>query len=848
MEIKIPEFSLIVLMGPSGAGKSTFARKHFQASEILSSDFFQKMVCDHKAALPQEEDAFDALNFILEKRLKNKCLTVIDANNTQQASRKQIRLLARKYHARLIAIVLDLPEKVCLARNEGRSSRDSSTKVRKQVYAPDRLKAEGFRYTKVLTSVDEVDAVTFTKEKMRSDRRHETGPFDLIGDVHGCRLELEMLLQKLGYTVEKAQTGSNLYYNVGHAEGRRLIFVGDLVDRGPDAPGVLKLVISMVRSGLAFCVPGNHDDKLARKLQGRKVNLKHGLAETMEQLAQEPPAFQEEVRNFIQGLSTHLVFNGGDLVVAHAGLKAHMHGRSSGEIHSFCLYGETTGETDEYGLPVRLNWAENYQGDATVVYGHTPVPHAEWLNHTIDIDTGCVFGGKLSALRYPERTLVSVPAAQVYAEPRRPLFAIDSGPSSQPVFEEVLDSNFFQGRPLVTTRLLYNISVKEGDAQTAMELMNRYGINPKWLIYLPPAMSPPKTSTLGNYLEHPLQAFEYYRKKGLSSVMVQEKHKGSRAVVILCKDEQVASRRFGIQNEGIGVVYSRTGRALFKDKTLEQALLTRLRTAVSKAELWEALETDWLCLDCELMPWSLKAEGFIREQYAAMGAAGAMALPKAISVLERAAKRGVETAEISAHFRLRETQLQRFVHAYQHHVVPVAGLEDFRLAPFHVMASEGKVHTAQPHLWHIGIAQALQQADSGLVQGTQFREVDLHSDTSIREATAWWEALTAEGGEGIVVKPSDFLQDEKGDIVQPAIKVRGHAALRLIYGPEYDSPENIKKLRIRSLKTKRALALREFALGHEALYRFQERKTLNEVHQCILALIGLKSTPMDVRI
>ena len=195
------------------------------------------------------------------------------------------------------------------------------------------------------------------------------------------------------------------------------MFLGDLVDRGPDSPGVLRLVMGMVAAGQALAVPGNHENKLIRALSGKNVQVSHGLAETLSQLAGEDDEFRRQVGEFCRGLVSHLVLDGGRLVVAHAGLKEAYHGRASGRVRSFALYGDTTGETDEYGLPVRYPWAADYRGRAMVLYGHTPVPEPDWVNNTLCLDTGCVFGGRLTALRYPEREIVSVPAERVWYEP-----------------------------------------------------------------------------------------------------------------------------------------------------------------------------------------------------------------------------------------------------------------------------------------------------------------------------------------------------------------------------------------------------------------------------------------------
>jgi hypothetical protein len=252
------------------------------------------------------------------------------------------------------------------------------------------------------------------------DKRDLRGPFDIIGDVHGCAGELETLLTRLGYDVRWSGTPGAVSVRVTPPVGRQAIFVGDLVDRGPRSPDVLRIAMSMVESGVAFAVPGNHDAKFARWLDGKNVAPTHGLDRTIAQLESESKAFRNQVRTFFGSLPIYLWLDGGRLAVAHAGIKDGMLGKVNGDVRRFCLYGETSGETDEFGLPIRYHWAAEYRGQTAVVYGHTPVPEAAWVNNTLCIDTGCCFGGMLSSLRWPEREIVSVAAERVYTVPVRP--------------------------------------------------------------------------------------------------------------------------------------------------------------------------------------------------------------------------------------------------------------------------------------------------------------------------------------------------------------------------------------------------------------------------------------------
>ncbi|MCZ4121942.1 polynucleotide kinase-phosphatase [Streptomyces sp. H39-S7] len=852
--LPVTDLSLVVLIGATGSGKSTFAARHFKPTEILSSDFCRGLVSDDENDQGASRDAFEVLHYIAGKRLAAGRLTVIDATSVQSESRKQLVSLARQYDVLPIAIVLDVPEQVCVERNAARPDRAGmpqhvvqrhQRELRRSLRG---LEREGFRKVHILRGTEEIDSAELVLERRYNDLRHLTGPFDIIGDIHGCRSELEALLTQLGYALERDAAGRPV--GAAHPLGRTAVFVGDLVDRGPDSPGVLRLVMGMVAAGSALCVPGNHENKLGRYLKGRNVQHTHGLAETIAQLektAGEEPEFNARTLKFIESLVSHYILDEGRLVVCHAGLPEKYHGRTSGRVRSHALYGDTTGETDEFGLPVRYPWAEDYRGRATVVYGHTPVPDTSWINNTICLDTGAVFGGKMTALRWPERELVDVPAERVWYEPVKPLVTeTPGGLDGRP-----LDLADVAGRRVVETSQHGRVAVREENAAAALEVMSRFAVDPRLLAYLPPTMSPCATSQVEGYLEHPREAFSAYRADGVRQVVCEEKHMGSRAVALVCRDAEVARTRFGITEPDVsGALHTRTGRPFFNDHAVTEQILARLREAVTTAGLWDELETDWLLLDAELMPWSLKASGLLRRQYAAVGAASGAVLPDAIAALEAASARGTAVADLLARQRGRATDAAAFTDAYRRYCWPTEGLDGVRLAPFQILAVQGRSLAALPHDEQLTLIDRLVSDDpTGLLQATRRLVVDTGDEQSLAAGTEWWLELTGAGGEGMVVKPLQALvRGENGRLVQPGIKCRGREYLRIIYGPEYTRPDNLARLRSRFLGHKRSLALREYALGLESLDRLSAGEPLWRVHEAVFAVLALESEPVDPRL
>ena len=853
--IELPQLCLVALVGVSGAGKTTFAQKHFAETEVLSSDVFRGLVSDDPTDQSATADAFGALLDVADRRLRRGLLTVVDATSVRPEDRGVLLDLARERDVFAVAIVLDLELAELQRRAEVRPDVHSGVIARQHRLLRQHgksLRKEGFRFVHTLVGSDDVESASVVRTRLFNDRTDEHGPFDIIGDVHGCASELITLLGELGWTVRFSASGDIVGVD-DHPDGRRVIFVGDLVDRGPRTPDVLRIAMSMTAAGQALCVRGNHEEKLLRALAPRGSRsstttpaARHGLAESLEQLGTQPPEFRTAVADFIDGLVSHYVLDDGLLVIAHAGLAQRYHGRTSGRVRTLAMYGETTGETDRWGYPVRVDWARDYRGQARVVYGHTPVTEAEWVNNTLCLDTGCVFGGRLTALRYPENTVVGVDAAETYWPSERPMgygaSAADERVRSRLRLDDVIDGD----KRVISTRFGPSVTIRGDRAATALEVLTRFATDPRWLRYLPPTMSP-VGAVASDLLEDPAAAFAHYAHSGVDTVLCEQKHMGSRAVVVTSHDDDTARRCFGI--DGLGALYTRTGRMFFDDETTA-ALLRCARSAT--AGVFDALGCAWVILDAELLPWNIKGQKLIRDHYANLAAAATAELDAYAAELDAAAHRGLDLGTRRDAVRTERMDVDAFSAAYLRYVRPGAGIADVRIAPFELLAAGGGESDSQTfehesHLWHLDIADTLVDADPTLFASTQRRLVSTTDTASCRAGARWWSEITANGAEGMVVKPlENMMCDNKNRLVLPGVKVRGEEYLRIIYGPGYRN--DLDRLRSRDLRHKRSMALREYQLGREGLVRHVESAPLWRIHECVFGVLALESEPVDARL
>ena len=849
MKFEIFEFSLVMLLGPAGVGQTDFTQAHFSNYECLSPAAFQKMITAIDADGVSEE-AYELLLKVLELRLKHRQLTCLNAPFLSSSEFGAIKKLAKKYHCRLVAVTFEKPLEDCLtanASNEKNPLPEHVIRIQHQKLSErvSYLGQEGFRQILRLKNDADIAEAQIIRKKLRCDLQEENGPFDIIGDVHGCLEELLQLLAKLDYQIEKVADPQDPWrpYKGSHPQGRRLLFVGDFCDRGPDSPGVFQLVMSLHQLGLALCVPGNHDDKLARKSSGRSVSMKHGIVETLEQLESYPKDFQDAIAKFVKSLPSHLMLQNGELIVSHAGLKSSMHNRSSAEIHAFCIYGDTTGKKDEFGLPIRLNWAKNYNGTATIVYGHTPVPNAEWLNNTIDIDTGCVFGGKLTALRFPEKQLVEVPAIKEWVAPSRPL---NWKPEAEVVVESdpAMDMIMVGQQAGFSTRSGYVIRLEETAVQASLIHFTKYAVNPRWLLTLPTPYAPVSQAQTSGFLEHPAQVFEHYETNGVESLSVQFFESPIRVIMVVCKDEAAAFHRFGVGSEGVGRIYTAIGTPFFPSKRDEQDILRKMGFKFGEAGIWEKYDTKWMCLECEVRPFSKHAQTLVSSHFEEIQHAQKVQSDFMQRQLEEATE-SENLLNLKSHLAKEKTAINSFRKAIE----SISGDEDqVQFVPLQLLATEGKANAKKDQNWHRAQCEGLANLLPNLLQMPKFIEIDLASESDRRTAIETWLAECEGKSMGAIIRPIASYVEGTTELLQAGMIVRSQQYLRMLYGPFFDTTENLQVLENIDLAPVRGTRLRQFAFAVEALDNFVEQKDWSITFQAIFAVIGLASGIADSRL
>ncbi|MBM4761304.1 polynucleotide kinase-phosphatase [Bacillus sp. B15-48] len=863
-KIMLPYAGIVLLIGPSNSGKTTFLKKWtdkgvLQASEIVSSDQFRLLVADNDfiewSNRPKDEadvlfeeykliskHAFDAMDSMIIKRAQLGRLTIIDATHLHAEDRKKYIEMAKEHHIPCVAIVFDLPQEILLERDENRDFPRGKKRVKQQVqiFAKNKrfIQKEGFRFYYSL-KLNEVEAIDLVRETNPIERDVGVG-LDFIGDVHGCYDELLDLLGQLGYAANE----EGLYV---HPEGRRFVSVGDVMSRGPRSLDCMIFFKRHVDANLCLMIDSNHGWKVARWLDGRKVTLSHGdekVAAEFEQYQQqfgeeETNQLKRELKDFLLNAPSHYVFlkNGVRVVVAaHAGIKDNYIGKQSHAISDFCRYGDTDG-VDERGKPIRKDWYAHHERKELIIWGHDPKPQALLMNNTLNIDQGVVFGGMLTGFRYPERTFFSVKAKQDYSETTdNPIAEWKSKRLNPPNI-----ARFINGYSVLTEQY-GEINTHNSVVKAAIDSISHYTVPIEELIYIPPTMSPtPEPSKLPDYLEHPQEAFDYYRSHGVETMVVEKKHMGSRGILLLFKNKEAAVQYVG--RPTLGAIYTRKGRPFFSKET-EQQIIDKIVQDL-QCYFYEQ-KTDYVLLDAEILPWNVKAKELISTQYAHVGEAALLHRLKLIEKLQEAQKEGREVGSWLDELYTKAQNVNVFREVFQKYCWNTNGMDGIQIAPFHLLAHSNQTFFDKSHIWHMEKNREFSSL-SELFIPTEFMVVK--DQESMEQAINWWSEMTKVGHEGFVVKPEQFIsRNQKGQLLQPAIKVRGRNYLHIIYGIDYLLPENLERLKKRSVGKKQRHALMEFALGIEGIKRFVTKDSLERIHECVLATLALEEEAVDPRL
>ncbi|WP_186763798.1 polynucleotide kinase-phosphatase [Planomicrobium sp. CPCC 101079] len=863
MKIGLPHAGIVLLVGPSNSGKSTLLNSLITdgaivPSEVIGSDQFRILVSDKEfigwgdrppdeaVGLMEEynsisKEAFSLMESLIETRCRLDKVSIVDATHLHSADRKRYIALAEKNHVPIISLVFDIPEAELLRRDENRDFPRGKRRIKQQVQVFNRekrwLKKEGFAS---VYTIKDVGALEFFRHA--NPLKKEVGPgIDLVGDVHGCFEELLELLGKLGY--QKNEEGLFV-----HPDGRKFVSVGDVMSRGPASLETMQFFQQHVQRDLAFMVDSNHGWKIARWLDGRNVVLSHGDEKVEAEFAayeneagsENAKQLKTELKDLLLQAPSHLIFTANGVPVltcAHAGIKDEFIGKQSAAVSDFCRYG-ATGGSDVQGKPIRKDWTASRTSQSLIVWGHDPKPRPLLINNTINIDQGVVFGGELTAYRYPEREFVSVSAKENYAgTDGNPLHEWEKNRLSPPNI-----AKFLNGYSVLTEEL-GEVKIQQEIVKPAIDSVSHFTVPIEQLLYIPPTMSPtPKPSSLVGYLEHPQEAIDYYRSNGIETLIAEKKHMGSRAVLLLFESKEAAKKQTGLDT--LGIIHTRTGKRFF-DAELEQQVVNRLHSELQKKGYFRKHKTEYVLLDAEIMPWNLKAKELISAQYAHVAENALLDRSALTGKLAAAAAENEQLTGWLKEYEQKQENAEAFRDVFQKYCWEVDALESIQIAPFHVLAHSGETFFHKPHTWHMAMNREFADG-SELFVATEFKLIT--DQASEDQVIAWWEEMTEDGHEGIVIKPESYIAKNKGKLLQPAIKVRGRKYLSIIYGMDYLQPEILARLKNRNTGKKQKMALKEFSLGLEGITRFQNRESIERVHECVLATLALESDPVDPRL
>lgn len=867
---------IIVLCGPSSAGKTTFTNKFFPHVKALRSEEFRILLQDtnEKKTVPSQvehdtdyerldrvnytdygevsEGAFSLMKEALKLRAKKNKLTVIDATNLLPSDIFSYITIAKEQHVPISLAFFKLPLETILEQNQKREQPESEIRIRKQYSSLKRiirkfdserkLKKYNVHKAHYINSLEELEVEVLENPFVIP---LEQG-LDVLGDGHGLLESRLQLFEKLGYV----RSEDGLYR---HPNNRKFVYLNDEASRGSlpvesekygKYPSIA-MMVSMkrhVEEGLAYAVDSNHNFKIWQWLKGKQVQMQNGnetVVEEFEAFEQEygeekTSALKEELGLFLQSLPSHLIVEDRGVqraVIVHGGIKDEYIGKDTLPIRDYCRFGDRK----------KREWKKEHRNKMLIVWGHEVHLASFEDNNTLNIDSGGYCGHFLTALRYPEMELVQEKVMKSFVpDEENPILQQQKkrfNPPSYTKFLEDFEVTTAHGKVFASKK--YTKEALEF-ASTRMDRMEH-------AFYIPPTMSPtPTTSELADFLEHPKEAFEYYREKGVSHVVCQKKHMGSRAYITLYKTEEVAKEYTNIKT--LGKILSRNSAPFFK-KDVEEKVVKQLHEDLQP--YFEKNQTDFILLDCEIMPWNLKSAGLIRAQYGLTSNVAIHTRELHIQRLQEFQEnRNVLVTEELQDAEKKLDNAKRFHKAFTYYCwdSDVHKLEGIQIAPFHVLAFSKGANFNKTNEWHMKQAQELSTLSS-LIVPTEYKLIDLDKEEEVEEATNWWLEMTKQGHEGMVMKPLDFLSyDENEELIQPAIKIRGREYLRIIYGMDYLEEENLGFHKTRSASKKMKNAIQEFTLSLESMTRFLQKDTVERVHEVIIAALSHANEPMDPRL
>lgn len=860
MQCKLLNGAIVLLIGPSNSGKTTLlqslvASGQLLASEIISSDDYRQLVADvdyidlsavekedeaivYEAYQRISEQAFHALHTIVEARAKLNKVSIIDATNLRSFECANYFEIAKRNHVPVQALLFNTPKEQLLARDQLRDNPRGQKRVLQQFntfkYEVKAIKKEPFAN---LYTVQDDEEIKLIREPNKLTLEIEHG-VDIIGDIHGCYDEMLALIRELGY-----EQRDDVYI---HPAGRRLISVGDIMSRGPKSIETMQFWLKQIEAGLSYMTDSNHGWKIARWLGGKDVSLNHGDELVEQEFMAYAKVHGEAATNALKArfarmlldAPSHYILTKQNItkaVVTHAGIKDHYIGKQSKRISDFCRYGDIL-QTDRTSKPVRGDWFTQHKTSELIIWGHDVNVQPFKANRTINIDQGAVFGGELTAFQYPEQTFTSVKAFANYAgTEENPILEAKNKRFRPPNVTQFIDGF------TVHTRNDEQIAIPKENALAALDTFSHYTLPLEQVIYIPPTMSPtPQTSALPGYLEHPSEAFHYYKKNGITKMMAEKKHMGSRAVIFIAKNRQVAKEL--INSDNLGYITTRTGRAFFEQEQ-QQRMVEKIHAELLAKNYFEQFNTSFVLMDAEILPWNLKAQSLIDHQYETVAENAVMDRYKLIEKLKVTEQ--VDVTSWLEEYTEKYQNAARFDAVFKNYCWSTNELSGIQIAPFHILAHSASTNFHQPHSWHMEMNQYLAE-NSPLFIATEYRVIESEQDE--QEVIRWWQDMTENGHEGIVIKPFNFLAYHKGKLLQPAIKVRGREYLRMIYGMDYTNKAFMKKLKQRNPSRKMKNALLEFKLGLEGISRFVSLESSTRVHECALATLALESDAIDPRL